>query len=200
MRATPSRIALYGESVDSFEQTFYNATVIFNDGPASLNGLTATPVLSDSGHLEVRIALTGAPSNSTLEPCDQVLMDISIAVSRPLYGCFIIMMQTQEGTALQITVNVRIEPILPRLSVYPPSVDTRIVRGRSRTFEFNITNTGRTIARDIQSRLPNTNFISLISFGSMQQSDGNFSLESGQSAVLSILAQTPENQELGEIS
>ena len=200
MRATPSTITLYGESVDSFEQTFYNATVIYNDGPAPLNGLTATPVLSDSGHLEVRIALTGAPSNSTLEPGDQVLMDISVAASRPLYGLFIIMMQTQEGTALQITVNARIEPILPRLSVYPPSVNTRIVRGRSRAFEFTITNTGRTTARDIQSRLPSTNFISLISFGSMQQTDGNFSLESGQSAVLSILAQTPENQELGEIS
>ena len=200
MSATPSTISLYGESVDSFEQTFYNATVICNDGPAPLNGLTATPVLSDSGHLGVMIALTGAPSNSTLEPGDKVLMDISVRASRPLYGLFIIMMQTHEGTTLRITANLRIEPILPTLSVFPPSVNTRIVRGRSRTFEFNITNTGRTIARNVQSRLPNTNFISLISFGNMQQSDGNFSLESGQSAVLSILAQTPESQELGEIS
>ena len=200
MRATPSTISLYGESVDSFEQAFYNATVICNDGPATLNELTATPILSDSGELDVQVALVGAPSNSTtLEPGDKVLMDISVTALRPLYGLFIIMMQTQEGTTLQITVNVRIEPILPRLSIYPPSVNTRIVRGRSRAFEFNITNTGRTIARNVQSILPNTNFISLISFGNMQQSDGNFSLESGQSAVLSILAQTPESQQLGEI-
>ena len=201
MRATPSTISLYGESVDLFEQTFYNATMICNDGPATLNGLTATPILSDSGELDVRVALVGAPSNSTtLEPGDKVLMDISVTALRPLYGLFIIMMQTQEGTTLQITVNVRIEPILPRLSIYPPSVNTRIVRGRSRAFEFNITNTGRTIAHNVRSILPNTNFISLISFGNMQQSDGNFSLESGQSAVLSILAQTPESQQLGEIS
>ena len=200
MRATPSTITLYGESIDSFEQTFYNATVICNDGPAPLNELTATPILSDSGHLGVRITLTGAPSNSTLEPGDKVLMDISITASRPLYGLFIIMMQTQEGTALQMTVNIRIEPILPRFSVYPPSVNTRIVRGRSRAFEFNIANTGRTIAHNVQSVLPNTNFISLISFGSIQQSGGNFSLDSGQSAVLSILAQTPESQQLGEIT
>ena len=200
MRATPRTITLYGESIDLFEQTFYNATVICNDGPASLNGLTATPILSDSGELGVRVALIGAPSNSTLEPGDKVLMDISVTASRPLYGLFIIMMQTHEGAELQITVNIRIEPILPTLSVYPPSVNTRIVRGRSRAFEFNITNTGRTIARNVRSVLPNTNFISLISFGNMQQSDGNFSLDSGQSAVLSILAQTPESQQLGEIS
>ena len=200
MRATTNIISLRGEAVESFDSTFYNATVICNDGPATLEELTATPILSNDGYLGIEIALQGAPSNSTLEPGAKVLMDIQLTATRPLNGLFFIIMETSQGTRLQITVNVRIDPILPRLLVNPPSVHTRIIRGSSRVFEFNITNTGRTIARNIRSIIPSTNFISLISFGSSQLSEGNFSLESGQSAVLSILIQTPESQQLGEIS
>ena len=200
LRAIPSAIVLNGEAVESFERTFYNATVICNDGPGTLNGITASPILSGDGYLTVEISLYGTSSNSTLQPGDKLLMDIRLTASRPLSGLLFINVNTIQGTRLQLAVTVRIQPILPRLSVNPSSVNTRIVRGRSRVLELNITNTGRTVASNVRSVLPNTIFISLISFGSSQQSEGNFSLQSGQSAVLSILAQTPESQELGEIS
>ena len=200
LKSVPNTIALNGESVGAFEGTFYNATVICNNGPATLNGLTATPIVSDTGYIGVEILLRGMLSNNTLEPGGKVLMDIQLKTARPLYGLFLVVLETSQGTMLRVTVNVRIEPILPRLSVDPPSVSTRIIRGRPRVFEFNITNTGRTVASNVQSVLPNANFLSFISFGSTQQNEGGFSLENGQSAVLSILTQTPESQQLGEIS
>ena len=200
LSSIPNTIALNGEAVGAFEGIFYNATVVCNDGPGTLNGLTATPTVSYTRYIGVEILLRGTPSNDTLEPGDKLLMDIRLTVARPLSGLFLVALETSQGTTLQITVNLRIEPILPRLSIDPPSVSTRIIRGRSRVFEFNVTNTGRTAASNVRSVLPNTNFISFISFGSSQESEGVFSLENGQSAVLSILTQTPESQQLGEIS
>ena len=79
-------------------------------------------------------------------------------------------------------------------------MNTRIIRGISRVNEFNVPNIGRTVASDVQSILPNTNLISYISFGSSQQNVGGLRLETGESAILSILIQTPGNQQLGEIT
>ena len=200
LKLMPNTITLNGEALDAFEGTFYNATVICNDGPAALNGLTATPILSDAGYIGVEILLRGTPSNDTLEVGDKVLMDIQLTASRPLNGLFLVLLETSQGTMLQTTVYVQIEPILPRLTVDTPSVNTRIIRGRSRVFEFNVTNTGRTVATNVQALLPNTDVISFISFGTSRQSEGDFSLENGESAVLSILIQTPESRQLGQIS
>ena len=200
LKSMPKTITLNGEAVDAFERTFYNATVVCNDGPATLYGVTANPILPDTGYIGAEILLRGTPSNDTLAPGDKVQMDIRLTATRPLSGLFLVVLEASQGTMLQITVNFRIEPILPRLSVDPPSVSIRIIRGSSKVLEFNVTNTGRTIANNVQSLLPNTEFISFISFGSSLQSESGFSLENGQSAVLSILTQTPESQQLGEIS
>ena len=198
-KSTPSVVFLNGESVNEFEENFYNVSVLCNDGPGSLTGLTATPILSNT-NVNVDIALHGTQSNNTLEPGDKVVMDIKLSVSRPISGVFQIVLNTHQGTTLQLSVNVQIEPILPRLLIDPPSVNTRIIRGQSRVFEFNVTNVGRTVASDVQSVLPNTNIISYISFGNLQQGELNLILNNGESATLSILVQTPANQQLGEIT
>ncbi len=46
MKSTPRIVLLNGETVDEFEKTFYNVTVIQNDGPTTLHNLTATTTLS----------------------------------------------------------------------------------------------------------------------------------------------------------
>ena len=199
MKSVPSQIVLKGEAVSEIDDTFYNATVIHNDGPGSLNGLTATPILPNTRDITVEILLKGSISNGTLEPGDQLVMDIRVVASRILNGLFLVVLETSEGTTLQVLVSLQIEPVLPTFLIDPPMLDTRTIQGRSRIFEFNITNTGRAAANNVRSIVPDTDFISFISFGNARQSEGNLRLESGESAMLSILIQTPLNQWLGEI-
>ena len=123
-------------------------------------------------------------------------MDITFTTLEPVNGFFTIIVITTEGTSLQIVVSFQIDPILPTFLIQPTSINSRIIRGRSRVFEFNITNTGRTVANNVQPLLPNTEVISFISFGNGSSLD----LRSGESAVLSILIQTPVDQQLGDIS
>ena len=200
IRAIPHRVVLNGEAFsEEFERTFYNATVICNDGPGSLTGLTATPLLTNTRDISIEIFLRGSASNTTLEPGDQLVMDIRVVASRLLTGSFLVVIEASEATTLQVVVSLRIEPVLPSFSIDPSMLDARIVRGRSRLFEFNVTNIGRNAAHNVRSVIPDADFISLISFGNTQHSDGNLRLESGQSAILSILTQTQTNQQLGEI-
>ena len=200
MSSTSNIIYLYGEAVSDFESTFYNATFVCNDGPRTLNELEATPNIGNAQYIGVEILLRGSPSNGTLEPGDKVAIDIKLSATRPVTGSFPIVLHTTQGTTLQLIVNVQIDPILPRFLINPSSINSRIIRGRSRVFEFNVTNIGRTVASNVQSILPNTNIISYISFGSSQQSEVSLNLDHAESAILSVLIQTPANQQLGEIT
>lgn len=187
MRAIPPQVVLNGETVGAFGRVFYNATMIHNDGPGTLTGLTATPVLPSARGVSIKISLRGYSSNSTFLPGEQIAMDVNVTVSRPIARRFLIIIQAREGAALRVVANLRIEPTLPSLLIEPPMLNSRIVRGRPRVFEFNVTNIGRAAATNVQSFLPGTSFISLISFGNTQQSGGSLTLQSGESALYSIL-------------
>ena len=200
IKSTPRIIILNGETVSEYQETFYNATIVCNDGPGPLNGIMAIPFLADSEDLQIHLLLQGMASDVTLEPGDEVAMDIEVIASRPLSAVFPILLQTTSGTTLQLTVHLQIEPILPNFLINPQSVSTRVIRGQSRVFEFNVTNTGRGVAHSVQAILPETDLLSFISFGSSQQSEGDFDLENRESATLSILTQIPANQQLGEIT
>ena len=195
-KATPNPVHLTGEAVKEFDKTFYNATIVCNDGPAALNGIKIISTFSDSDVLQIGILEKGLPSNNILEPGGKLTVDIKIVASNPLHGLFAILVTSTEGVSVQIGVSFQIEPILPTFLIQPSSVNTRIVKGSSRVFEFNVTNTGRTVANTVRPLLPNTDIISFISFGNGSSLD----LSSGESAVLSILIQTPSDQQLGEIS
>lgn len=201
MRAVPRTPILNGEAVSTFERTFYNATFIHNDGPGPLTGIT-TLLIPSTRDVSVEIILRGLPSNGTLAPGQRLPMDIGVAASRPLSGSFSVVVETREGTRLQVIVSLRIAPILPSLAVSPSSLNARVARGSYRIFEFNITNVGRATADNVQSILPNTHFISFVSFGNIQQSvsEDNLRLQSGESALLSMLVHIPEMHQLGEIT
>ena len=200
MRSAPDRITLNGEALSTFGRVFHNATFIINDGPGPLTGISATPVLPSSEDVRVEITIRGSPSNTTLQPGEQLAMDIRVAVSRPLRGTFLITVESAEGTGSAIIASLRIDPILPRLTINPSSLNARIVRGRSRVFEFNVTNVGRATALNVQAAIPSGIFLSFLSFGNTEQGSGALDLEAGRSALLSILAQTSEEQQLGVIT
>ena len=196
LKATLDPAYLTGEAVNEFEKTFYNATIVCNDGPAALNGIKLISSFSNSDVLQIEILEKGLPPDDMLEPGEKFTVDIKIIASRPLNGLFTILVTSVEGVSIQIGISFQIEPILPTFLIQPSSVNTRIVQGRSRVFEFNVTNTGRTVTNNVRPLLPNTDIISFISFGNGSSLD----LSSGESAVLSILIQTSTDLQLGEIS
>ena len=200
MTARPRNFALRGESFDRlFSSTFYNVTFIYNDGPGTLNGLSATPQLRNARGISITASLRGANSNDTLQPGEQLAMDITVVSSRLVRGAFLVIVEASKGTRLQLLVSLHIEAVLPNFQIDPPSLDSRIVRGLPRLFEFNVTNIGRNVATNVRALLPNSNFISLISFGNIQQSGGSLNLGTGESAILTLQAQTPATQQLGEL-
>ena len=199
IKATPRLIQLNGETIGTYEKTFYNATMVISDGPAALSNLRATPVLGNIVGLRVQVQLNGASSVNILQPGDSVLMNINIETTGAFDAVFPIRLETMEGTTLYLSVNLRIAQILPSLVVSPPSVSSRIIRGSSNIFQFNVTNVGRIEATSVRVLLPTTDFISFISFGTQQQAEGVLTIGSRESAILSILVQTPSNQQLGDI-
>ena len=199
MRPVPRTITLNGEAILEFENTFYNATIIYNDGPGPLNRITATPVLPDTSDVSVEVFLPGSPSNGTLAPGERLFMDIRVTTAYPINGLFLISVESLEGASIQLIANLRVEPLLPSLSISPPSLVARIIPGRPRVLQFNVTNFGRAPANNVQSLIPVNDFISFIGFGTAQLRDGRLRLENGESALLSILAQTPATEQLGEI-
>ena len=199
--SVPNIIELVGEADNDFDKTFYNASVIYNRGPTRLYGIKAIPLLSDMGLITVEAMLRGLTANNTLEPGSATVLDIKLCTSQPLRGVFVVVLNSTQGTLLQIIVSIEIELSLPRFSVEPFSLSSRVVRGQSRIFEFNITNIGQTVATTVQPLLPaNTNIISFVSFGNIQQGSSSLNLSSRQSAVLSIFVRIEESQELGDIT
>ena len=196
LKASTNPVYLSGEAINKFEKTYYNVTTVCNDGPAAVSGLKISSTISQSDLIQIEITAKGLPSNDVLEPDEKLSVDITFTTLEPVSGFFTIIVTTTEGTSLQIVVSFQIDPILPTFLIQPSSINSRILRGRSRVFKFNLTNTGRTVANNVQPLLPNTEVISFISFGNGSSLD----LSSGESAVLSILIQTPVDQQLGDIS
>ena len=167
LKASTNPVYLSGEAVNEFDKTYYNVTTVCNDGPAAVSGLKISSTISQSELIQIEITTKGLPSNDVLEPDEKLSVDITFTTLEPVSGFFTIIVTTTEGTSLQIVVSFQIDPILPTFLIQPPSINSRILRGRSRVFEFNITNTGRTVANNVQPLLPNTEVISFISFGNV---------------------------------
>ena len=198
--ATPNRISLTGEAISGFEKIFHNVTILSNDGPGDLDELNATSSLTNLETINVTVLFEGLPSNGTLRSGNKALISIRVKTSLPLSGPFVVFIGSKQGTSLRIGVNLQIRPILPRFLFEPSLLNTRIIRGTSRIFEITVMNTGRVAANNVQPLLPSNNVISIVSFGNAQQNGTSLDLGSGQSAMLSLLVQTPETQSLGDIS
>ena len=57
MKSIPQVITLNGEGISRFEQTFYDAAVIYNDGSGYLSELTAIPILPNTTEISIEIFL-----------------------------------------------------------------------------------------------------------------------------------------------
>ena len=106
-----------------------------------------------------------------------------------------------EGTEASLFVNLFIAQILPQLVTSPSSITTRAVRGTARSLDFNVTNVGSIPANMVRAVLPDVAFMSLVNFGTaQQQNEGELTMDSGESAILTVLVTIPPEEPLGEIS
>ena len=198
--SVPNIIELVGEAANEFDKTFYNVSVIHNEGSTRLYGIKAIPLLSNTCLINVETMLRGLSANNTFDSGATAVLDIKLSTSQPLSGLFVVALNSTQGTLLQIIVSIEIQSSLPMFLVEPSSLSARVVRGQSRIFEFNITNVGQTEATSVQSLLPDTEIISFISFGNLQQGESSLNLSSGQNAVLSVFVRIEESQGLGDIT
>ena len=201
MMASPEVVYLSTSSIGGIEKTFYNVSTLTNDGPLPIYGLNSTADLGTIPNLAVQVTFDGSTATvDNIEPGDSVTFDITIQSAGALTAQFPIIMYTAKGTKLYITVYLEIKRTLPNIVVSPPSVNARIIRGTSRIFQFNITNDGTIGADGLRAVLPAAPFLSFISFGNEQQAEGDLTLESGESAILSVLVKTQSDQQLGELT
>ena len=198
MSATPRFLQLRGSTVTEYERTFHNVSRITNDGPRALNDITAAISFTGNDDLIITVILIG---NSTLEPNENAYIDIEIRATGALEAIFPVTLESAEGVALFLNVNLKIVQILPQLSVEPSTINTRVVRGMLRSLHFNVSNVGIIAAHMVRAVLPRSDFLSVVSFGNaLQQIEGNLTLASEESAQLSVLATIPPKQPLGDIS
>ena len=199
LRPIPSSVSLSGEALSDFRQTFYNATMICNDGPAALTGLRISTNLASKSDLKADVQ---GPLTGTLETGECLFIDITINASRPLSSLFLIEFETDQGASTSALVNLRVQQILPQLKIDPPRISSRLVRGTSTVFQFNVINVGSTTAHNVEPVIPDTPVFSFIGLGNSESSygDGQFNLSSGESASLSIQAMVSDDMPLGEIS
>ena len=202
LRPIPSSISLSGEALSNFQQTFYNATMICNDGPADLSGLQTSTNLANTEALQADVTLNQSPLTDDIEMGECIFVDITITATRALSSLFLVQFTTAQGASSSALVNLRIQQILPSLEIFPSRTSSRLVRGTTAVFQFNVTNVGRATAHNIEPVIPNTQVFSFIGLGNSESSYGNgqFNLRSGESASLSVQALVSDDMPLGEIS
>ena len=198
MKATPRILRLRDSTVAEFETTFYNVSTITNDGPRALHGITVRDSVDSTEDLKVEVKLNGS---LTLEINQSSYIDIEVKAKGALDAIFTVIVESVEGVMVFLSVNLKIKQILPDLIVSPSSINRRVIRGTFRNLDFNVTNVGTIPAHMVRAVLPMTEYLSLVSFGSsLQQTEEELTLGSGESAMLSILATIPADQPLGDIS
>ena len=197
MSASPQAVSLDASTVNVLKKTFFNVSVLTNNGPLPLYGLSYTAGIQNIPNLNVQMKF--GSSVDILQPGSSLAIDIIIE-SGPINAVFTITVETLNGTVLYLPVNLQIRQIVPVLSTDPTFLKARVIRGSSKIFTFNVTNIGIIAANTVKAVLPLTSFISLVSFGNEEQPEGDLLLENGQSATLSVLVKTSPEQQLGELS
>ena len=148
-----------------------------------------------------QLMITVTLSHSVLQPGETASIDIHVKSASALRASFTITVRSVEGTEALLFVNLFIAQILPELVISPSSFTTRVVRGTARSLDFNVTNVGSIPVNMVRAVLPNVVFMSLVNFGtSVQQNERELVLDSGESALLTVLVTIPPEEPLGEIS
>ena len=199
MSVNPRNAQLRDSTVAAFKKTFHNVSAITNDGPQALHDISAASLLEPTDQLSIKVTITGhLPS---LEPGETAYIDIEVMSVGALQASFPVRIVSAEGTETLLFLNLFIAQILPELVVSPPRLNTRVVRGTARSLDFNVTNVGSIEAHMVRAVLPNTESLTLINFGTAeQQNEGDLTLDSGESAILTVLVSFPPEEPLGEIS
>ena len=197
MSTSPRSVQLREATVTTFEKTFHNVSFVTNDGPGALHNIVVISSLDNTDQLMITVTL----SHSVLQPGETASIDVHVKSASALQASFPITVRSVEGTEALLFVNLFIAQTLPELVISPSSFTTRVVRGTARSLDFNVTNVGSIPANMVRAVLPNVVFMSLVNFGTaVQQNERELVLDSGESALLTVLVTIPPEEPLGEIS
>ena len=198
MSTSPQYVHLQDATVAEFEKTFYNVSHIINDGPQPLNNITIVSSLENTGLLSITPNFSGP---TTLQQGEVAYIHIQVRAVSALHTSFSIIICSGEGVKREVFVTLFMAQILPKLEIIPSVVNPRVVRGTARSLAFNVTNVGSIAAHMVRAVLPTRAFISLVNFGTVnEQNEGELTLDSGESATLTVLVTIPPEEPLGEIS
>lgn len=89
------------------------------DHAGALSGLSVTVQPGNARGISITASLRGENSNDTLQPGEQLAVDIRVVSSRIVRGAFLVITEASEGTRLQLIANLRIEAVLPLLQFDP---------------------------------------------------------------------------------
>ena len=197
MSTFPRNVQLQDSTVGAFDMTFHNVSFVTNDGPQALHNITVMSFLENTDQLIVTITV----SQSSLQPGETAYIDIHVRSIGALQASYLVELRSVEATQSFFSVNLFITQVLPELVVSPSSLTTRVIAGAGRSIDFNVTNIGSIVAHKVRAVLPNIEIMSLVTFGTVeQQNEGELTLDSGESAILTVLVTIPPEEPLGEVS
>ena len=187
MKAVPTSRSVYVIEGGTASTTF----TISNLADLPLTDLSVT--LADvPASLEV---ITTGLEAGTIDALGSAVLGVSVHAVDATYtsGTFTIEVNSGEGAAVLVPVQVHVEPLVARLSASPGSLTEGMLRGTQRVVEFEISNNGGLATGPIEVLIPeNDGWLALATAEEMP------SLAPGESAVVSLLLTPPADMPLAE--
>ena len=156
MRANPTALNL----TIAEQSSAAGVITLINQSDLPLSGM-AVEILNKPSNLDVAVTLrtnriSGAASN-------HLSYAISVLSLTSLQGSMTLRVTSDEGAITDIPINVRIEPLRPRLVANPAPLISGMKRGVTRTIEVSVSNAGGAPSGPIFVSLPSVPWISLVS-------------------------------------
>ncbi|MCX6376355.1 MAG: hypothetical protein NTU88_10050, partial [Armatimonadetes bacterium] len=129
-----------------------------NLGAAALTGITST-VQDASANITVQISPPTQISPLTITGVSYTVTasDESVLTNSPK-----VRFTSAEGPEASITFTLNVRPRQPRLEASPPSLVGSMLRGSQSTIECEVANTGGAAASELQVRIPESDWLSLV--------------------------------------
>ncbi|RME96614.1 MAG: hypothetical protein D6766_00190, partial [Verrucomicrobia bacterium] len=185
MKADPAT-----RSFTVIEEGSVSGTVrLLNLSPIPITGLTAE-VVEKPANLTVDLQL----GSTTLPGVGVTPLNYTVsAIDASLPGGVVkIHVGSAEGAELDVLFGVTVEALRPKLVARPGSLQAGILRGKSRSIEFTVSNEGGRESGPLNVALPDVPWMSLASINPMP------SLQPGQSNVVTLLLTPPADLPLGK--
>lgn len=179
---------------------FPEETLEFTEGGGvSFTGTVFNPTAYDLTGLWIEIldapegfGIETTVSSNVLVAGSGVEIGVAVVASNGYHGAraFVIRLVSDQGTVLEVTIQVDVRPLMPTLVLQPGLMKASVLRGSSKVLGFTIENSGGLETGDVEILLPAVPWINLASPGILP------SIPPGGSATVSLVLQPGAEQAL----